>query len=338
MIKNDHTFVIIPDGTKEPRRVFLSKKFLNIILYVTLVLLGAGFVRLFVYAKELVELRRVAGPILVENRDLHQRNKALISQRNAIQFSKDSILNEIETERVAHAKRLAEVTDELERLENFVTDLKILAGYKLSKEDAEKLKGQNTGQSGQEGQGGPDISPDAYLEGLTTKPTKDTLKSSIDSQAESLADRLRDKRDALKDLRNFLERKATLLEGRPIGWPMVGVVTSEFGPRNGEFHPGFDIANVIGTPIFATGDGVVTFRGYVGTYGNMIEIDHGKGFTTLYAHLSRYAIALGDRVERGDLIGYSGNTGRTTGPHLHYEVHVNGVPVNPRPYLEKTAE
>lgn len=338
MIKSDHTFVIIPEGTKEPRRIFLSKRFLNIILYITLFLLGAGCVRLVIYAKELIELRRVAGPILQENKDLHQRNKALIAQRNAIKYSKDSLLNEIETERVAHAKRLSEVTDELERLENFVTDLKILAGYKLNKSDAEKLKGHDIGQNDKNaGEGGPLISPESYMEGIASNP-QDSLKLSIDNDAQVLADRLRDKRDALKDLRNFLERKATLLEGRPVGWPVVGVVTSEFGPRNGEFHPGFDIANIIGTPVFATGDGVVTFKGYVGSYGNMIEVDHGKGFTTLYAHLSRYEIATGDRVERGDVIGYIGNTGRTTGPHLHYEVHVNGVPVNPRPYIEKTPE
>jgi len=336
MIKNDHTFIIIPEGAGEPRRIFLSKRFLNIVLYVTFFLAAAVFVRLVFYAGELLELRRVAGPILNENKALHRENDSLYAELAALQHSKDSILNEIETERVAHAKRLGEVTDELERLENFVTDLKILAGYKLSKSDARKLPSIET-EKEDKGQGGAEIDPAAYLEGLIEMP-QDSLKSGIDSQASELAERLRDKRNSLRDLRNFLEKKATLLEGRPVGWPASGTVTSEFGPRGRGFHAGIDIANVIGTPVYATGDGVVTFKGYVGAMGKMVEIDHGNEFTTVYAHLSRYEAETGDRVERGDVIGYMGNTGRTTGPHLHYEVRVNGVPVNPRPYIMKEGD
>lgn len=337
MIKNDHTFVIIPEGTKEPRRVFVSKKLLNILLYASLLILGAVFVRILFYANELLTLRNRYWPTFQENKMLHKENQRLITERDAIQHSKDSILNEIETERVAHARRLAEVSDEMERLENFVTDLKILAGYKLSKQDAQKLPSTSSGKQGEEGEGGADISIEAYLEGMAGI-SQDSLRAGIDDEATDLAAALRAKRNSLRDLRDFLEKKATLLEGRPIGWPASGVVTSEFGPRGSGFHSGFDIANTVGTPIYATGDGVVTFLGYVGAMGKMIEISHGNEFTTVYAHLSRYAVTTGDRVERGDPIGYVGNTGRTTGPHLHYEVRVNGVPVNPKPYLEKSPE
>lgn len=334
MIKHDHTFVIIPEGTKAPRRIHVSKKVMNVILYTVLALLSAGFVRLVFYANELIQLRRVAGPIQQENRELHEHTRALITERDAIVYSKDSLLNEIETERVAHARRLSEVTDELERLENFVTDLKILAGYKLSKQDAKKLRSTEVEQGTEGGRGGVEIDPESYFEGLLSIP-QGTLKATIDVEALTLAQQLREKRNNLKDLRDFLEKKATLLEGRPIGWPTAGEVTSHFGPRKGGFHSGIDIGNVIGTPVFATGDGVVTFKGYVGAYGKMIVIDHGTQFSTAYAHLSRYGVETGDRVERGDVIGYMGSTGRTTGPHLHYEVRVNGVPVNPRPYIEK---
>lgn len=334
MIKHDHTFIIIPEGTKEPRRIHVSKKVMNVILYTVLALLSAGFVRLVIYANELVQLRRVAGPIQQENRELHERTRSLITERDAIGYSKDSLLNEIETERVAHARRLAEVTDELERLENFVTDLKILAGYKLSKQDAQKLRSTEADQADEGGQGGVEIDPESYFEGLLSI-SQDTLKATIDDEALALAQELRDKRNNLKDLRDFLEKKATLLEGRPMGWPVTGEITSHFGPRKGGFHSGIDVGNVIGTPVFATGDGVVTFKGYVGAYGKMIVVDHGTQFSTAYAHLSRYAVETGDRIERGDVIGYVGSTGRTTGPHLHYEVRVNGVPVNPKPYMEK---
>ncbi len=338
MIRHDHTFVIVPEGAGEPRRIFVSKKIMNIILYTVLILLSAGFVRLVFYANELVQLRRVAGPIQQENRELHDRTRSLISERDGIQYSKDSLLNEVETERTAHARRLSEVTDELERLENFVTDLKILAGYKLSKTDAQKLRATEIDQGDDNGgQGGVDIEPEAYLEGLMAR-SQDSLKTTIDGEAIALAKQLRNKRNELKDLRNFLEKKATLLEGCPMGWATSGVVTSEFGPRGRGFHAGIDIANVIGTPVYATADGVVTFKGYVGAMGKEVEISHGKKFTTVYGHLSRYAVETGDRVERGDVIGYIGNTGRSTGPHLHYEVRVNGVPVNPRPYIEKEEE
>lgn len=336
MIKNDLTLIIVTGNKKEPRRIFFSRKLLNIIMYTLLFILTVGFVRVVFYAGELLELRHVAGPILNENKDLHTKNKDLTVERDAIQYSKDSILNEIETERVAHARRLAEVTDELERLENFVTDLKILAGYKLSKEDAQKLRSPTVDQ-GDDGQGGVDIEPVSYLEGLLENP-QDSMRHTIDNEAQDLAERLRDKRSSLRDLRNFLEKKATLLEGRPTGWPTSGTVSSKFGPRGRGFHSGYDIANVTGTPIYATGDGVVTFKGYVGAMGKMIEIDHGNEFRTVYAHLSRYGVETGDRVERGDIIGYMGNTGRTTGPHLHYEVRVNGVPVNPEPYILKEGD
>ncbi len=333
MIRHDHTIVIIPEGTKQPKRIFVSKRVLNIILYTTLTLLFAGFVRMIFYAHELVQLRRVAGPIQQENKELHDRTKSLITQRDAIQFSKDSLLNEIETERVQHARHLAEVQDEFERLENFVTDLKILAGYKLSKEDARKLNTDDKTKSTQQGTGGPQIEIEPYLEGLL-KASPDSLKANLDSGATALSVRLREKRTDLRGLRNFLEKKATLITDRPMGMPTDGQITSRFGPRNSRFHAGIDIANIIGTPVFSTGEGVVIFKGYVGAYGKMIIIDHGNEFNTVYAHLSRYDVETGDRVERDDVIGYVGNTGRTTGPHLHYEVRINGVPVNPEPYFK----
>ena len=181
-------------------------------------------------------------------------------------------MNEIETERVSHARRLAEVTDELERLDNFVTDLKILAGYKLSKEEAKKLPSTSDANNGKDtlGIGGADIETESYLEGLLGM-SQDSLSGTIDNEAVGLAKALRDKRNDLRDLRNFLEKKATLLEGRPVGWPTSGVPTSPFGPRGRGFHSGYDIANVIGTPIYATGDGVVTFQGYVGAMGKEVE-------------------------------------------------------------------
>jgi murein DD-endopeptidase MepM/ murein hydrolase activator NlpD len=128
----------------------------------------------------------------------------------------------------------------------------------------------------------------------------------------------------------------------PSLWPVVGPVTSPFGeredPLNGEgaFHAGIDIAGDYGDAVRATADGTVEKAGFGTGYGREIILDHGHGIETLYAHLSGFAVTEGEQVRRGDVIGYIGMTGRTTGPHLHYEVRVRNVAVNPHRYLRQT--
>ena len=122
----------------------------------------------------------------------------------------------------------------------------------------------------------------------------------------------------------------------PSIWPTTGEVTSPYGLRWGgtDFHPGMDIANDMGTPIVATADGVVDYAGWnAGGYGNMVDIDHGNGIMTRYGHASQVVVSTGQHVKRGQLIAYMGSTGFSTGPHVHYEVHVNGNRVNPISYL-----
>jgi len=125
-------------------------------------------------------------------------------------------------------------------------------------------------------------------------------------------------------------------------WPVEGPITGSFGERidpfNGEgaFHSGVDIGSSIGTKIIAPADGIVMATEVMGGYGKAIIIDHGNGISTRYAHLSGYAVTTGQRVNRGDVIGYVGESGRSTGPHLHYEVRINGTPVNPYKYLRIT--
>lgn len=125
-------------------------------------------------------------------------------------------------------------------------------------------------------------------------------------------------------------------------WPVEGQVTGSFGERidpfNGEgaFHSGVDIGSNYGTPIIAPADGVVTFTDLLGGYGKAVMIDHGHGISTRYGHLSGFAVAAGQAVHRGDVIGYVGASGRSTGPHLHYEVRINDTPVNPYKYLRIT--
>ena len=109
--------------------------------------------------------------------------------------------------------------------------------------------------------------------------------------------------------------------------------TSGFGPRWGRLHAGTDFAGPIGTPIYSTADGVVTHAGWSSGYGRLIKIRHDFGIETRYAHLNTMDVRVGQRVSRGERIGAMGNSGRSTGPHLHYEVRVNGNPVNPMTYI-----
>lgn len=125
-------------------------------------------------------------------------------------------------------------------------------------------------------------------------------------------------------------------------WPVEGPITGAFGERidpfNGEgaFHSGIDIGAMIGQPIIAPADGVVLFADFMGGYGRAIVVDHGHGITTRYGHLKSFAVFPGEHIHRGDTLGYVGDSGRSTGPHLHYEVRINDIPVNPHKYLRTT--
>jgi len=127
-------------------------------------------------------------------------------------------------------------------------------------------------------------------------------------------------------------------------WPVVGPISSSFGEREdpilgtgeGEFHAGIDISGPLGTPIHATADGVVVSVGLENGYGRMVRIDHGHGLQTCYGHMSGFAVTAGQSVSRGQVIGYIGHSGRTTGNHVHYEVRIHGTPVNPHKYLQNS--
>jgi len=125
-------------------------------------------------------------------------------------------------------------------------------------------------------------------------------------------------------------------------WPVEGQITGSFGERidpfNGEgaFHSGVDIGSTYGTPVVAPADGVVMFADSLGGYGRALILDHGHGISTRYGHLSGFAVTPGQHVQRGDTIGYVGASGRSTGPHLHYEVRINDTPVNPYKYMRIT--
>ena len=169
------------------------------------------------------------------------------------------------------------------------------------------------------GAGGPYIAAD------------DASVADVEARAAQLEEQLSAYRESLER-----EQRARV----PSAWPVEGEVTDYFGVRrnpfgggSAEFHDGLDIATAWGTPVAATGDGTVSFAGAKSGYGNVVMVDHGNGLSTVYGHLSRVEAEVGQAVKRGELVGRVGSTGRSTGPHLHYEVRVGEAAVSPVNYL-----
>jgi murein DD-endopeptidase MepM/ murein hydrolase activator NlpD len=166
-------------------------------------------------------------------------------------------------------------------------------------------------------------------------PMLKTGFSSTDTGLALLSELLGAMSSRLDSVRDSVERRHALAAATPSIWPVAGWLSSSYGTRtdpfNDEksFHPGLDISADYGAPVLATADGTIVSAGASGAYGNMVVVDHGFGITTKYGHLSRIAVMEDQRIKRGDILGYVGSTGRSTGPHLHYEIWMNGRLTDP---------
>jgi murein DD-endopeptidase MepM/ murein hydrolase activator NlpD len=224
------------------------------------------------------------------------------------------------------AGRVEQFAARMEELRLFDKKIRIMANLEKGKDREELL-----------GIGGPN--PEQNRLRTRLEADDKAIIAGVHQNVERLTDEALDREKSLADLLEHLKHRQSLLAATPSVWPVMGWVTSEFGRRkspfgNGqEFHKGIDIATRIGQPIQAPADGVIAEVGYQPDLGRMIRIDHGHGISTLYAHLSKTHVRSGKAVRRGERIGSVGNTGRSTGPHLHYTVMLNGIPVNPRKYL-----
>jgi len=164
-------------------------------------------------------------------------------------------------------------------------------------------------------------------------------RAPIGDELERLTSVVKDEGDDLRSLERFLSRATRVLAALPSRWPVRGSVNSGFGGRSSpwssksEFHSGLDIGAPVGTQVKAPAPGTVVFAGTHPEYGQTLIVDHGNDTKSLYGHLSRLGVTVNQTVHRGDVIALSGNTGRSSGPHLHYEIQVKGQPVNPTSYL-----
>lgn len=167
-----------------------------------------------------------------------------------------------------------------------------------------------------------------------------TDSGSIDMDA--LKGQIRNTVETVEDIREYLHQQRDIYLATPRGWPVAGKITSPYGLRENpvhggsDFHSGTDIAVAVGTPIRATADGIVSFSGWSEGNGNLVVLEHGLGYSTLYAHNKTNSVKVGLHVSRGDIIAQAGSTGNSTGPHSHYEIWKNGRHINPLPFLARS--
>ncbi|MBA3036971.1 MAG: M23 family metallopeptidase [Desulfobacterium sp.] len=232
----------------------------------------------------------------------------LVNQRKQIQF----FANEIKT-----------IKSKLTDLHNFEKKIRAMAKIKKNKRFI-GIGGSN---------------PETIDTAIALTERHDSLMQEMHVQVAEIDFAASRQKEGLKSVVSFFEEQRNLLAVSPSIRPTFGNITSTFGYRTSpftglrEFHKGIDIAAPGGTPIIATANGVVSEAGYLGSLGNAIVINHGYGMVTCYGHASKILKKPGSFVKRGEIIARVGNTGRSTGAHVHYEIHHNGIPVNPSNYL-----
>lgn len=227
---------------------------------------------------------------------------------------------------VALTHKIDQISGKLIELKKFDQKLKTMVNLETNEDNSQFL-----------GIGGSDpslLNPDYTLEKAHQKLVR-LMHKSLDNLDMEISIQTNEKEELYK----FLENQKTMLASTPSIWPTRGWVSSRFGYRispftnEKEFHKGIDICTRINTPIIAPADGVVASTGRDHAMGKMLTINHSYGVKTRYGHLSKILVKKGQYVKRGQEIALVGNTGRTTGPHLHYEVYLNGLPVNPTRYI-----
>lgn len=340
------TFMVIPEKGNKVRKLSLPTAYLQILAFVSTILIVLGF---FVFFDYIHLLSQVA-----ENKKLKLENHIL---RSEVQMA---------------SSKLDTLERSVGRLRSFAQKIRVISN--LDKPGTSQMLEAPSGSqflpsNVQEEEGGGISDPNASADPLRQQGEAELAEGTQPSEEEGLVDlagvdiedlptdnilgeleRITRTADNLweltlqeesgyADLQEHIQDNLTRLRATPSILPARGWISSEFGyrmnPFSGRrtFHKGIDIANYAGTPVYAPADGVVTFAGPRGGYGNVVQISHGYGIVTRFGHNSRIVVKRNDRVRRGDKIAEIGSTGRSTAPHLHYEVVLRGKAVNPRPFI-----
>jgi len=296
-----YTIMIIPEGASKPRQLHIPAWVLRASLVVIPILVLIGITLLLDY-------RFVANQVF-ENRELQSENRRL---RQSVQL---------------YQNRMESVQSSLDRIENFSARLKMITNLmdhdNLSKQLDLPL---------------PNASTNLSFAAASNPP--DAVQHPIDGKFEKLSDQsmileqnLHDLYELLSDQKSFLAALPTLKPAQGYFSSGFGVRVSPLGERIEKMHEGLDIANVMGTPIHAPAKGTVIFAGRKSGYGNIVILDHGYGLETWYGHTSKILVKVGQLIHRGQTIALMGSSGQSTGPHVHYEVRVQGIPVDPLSYI-----
>ena len=249
---------------------------------------------------------------------LHQRETTLTAQLSEVQSQRKQIQE--------FSNEINSLKDQLVALNQFEKKVRIIANIEKTAETDNIF-----------GVGG--SIPEDLNAQIPLKEKHNSLMREMHAQIDQLSTASANQQAGFQSLLKDLQDQQNLLASTPAIRPVRGWTTSKFGYRispftgRREFHKGYDIATKKGSPILATADGVVTFVGRKGLMGNTIIINHGHGMVTRYAHCDKFLKKRGEKVERWEQIATVGNTGRSTGPHVHYQVELNGVPVNPEKYM-----
>ncbi|VAW38552.1 hypothetical protein MNBD_DELTA02-1121 [hydrothermal vent metagenome] len=301
MNKRFLTFIVLPSDSSKSKKIRVSQN-----------LFRAGSV---VFGLFLIICAYVVidyGAMKLQVRDHGELKKENTSQKIELQ---------------ALSSRVNEVESRMAKLKTFDKKLRILANIDVPVKSAEQ---------GHTGMGGP-VPDQAYF--LSVEEKKKALIDNMRSDITSLEGETRLQERSFTELQEHLLSQSSILASTPSIMPARGWLTSTFGNRKDPFtgrrhkHRGIDVANRIGTPVKAPADGIVTRVTRLPQFGKMVEVSHGYGTKTRYGHLSKINVKVGQKIKRGEKIAAMGNTGRSTGPHVHYEVVVNGVHVNPYKYI-----
>ncbi len=301
------SFIILSNSGTTVKQVAVSVVLLTIVLLLSAG--GAAFIGIALYdyqslRQTLAGSQQMAGTIEAQQEEIGQ-------QRMQIQ---------------AFAHEINALKDQLVKLDQFEEKIRVIANLDSGQKEDNLF-----------GIGG--AAPDDLEPQLELSQRHEGLMREMHQQVDALDSASQRQEGSFSQLLDRLEGQRNILASTPAIRPTDGWMTSRFGNRMSpftgkkEFHKGVDIANRQGTAILATANGVVSYVGKKGAMGNVLVIDHGHGMVTRYAHLSEALKKPGEKVKRGDIVAQMGNSGRSTGPHLHYEVHFNGVPVNPNQYI-----
>ncbi len=305
------TLLILSDAKSKIRRVKITHNLLRLLFVVFIIILASAVI---LVSDLFLTRQRLNEKIAELERVEYKANYKEVELANLERKTK-----EIETK----TKILESYLNEVENLDRMVRDITGKGGY------AEEVVIYTA-----------DLSSDIELEEDPNEiyyyiSDQEEGLDDIDALLDDLLAKAPEMSEILSRDKQNMEDHIYLMDHTPDHWPTYGSITSTFGARRGGYrHKGIDIANNTGTSVHASASGVVIFAGWHGGYGRKIIIYHGFGYTTVYAHLSRIDVNVGDEVTKDDIIGVMGDTGNSTGPHLHFEILVDGIPKNPMDFLQ----